>query len=418
MSKMKIAFIVGGFPTLSETFILNQITGLLDLGHDVQVIAEFNPNEKKVHRDVEKYRLMERTHYSISLNKIIRILKAIYLVNFNFHKSPIRILKSLNILKYGKEALSLRLLHILIPFLDKKFDIIHCHFGSNGNIGACLKQIGVKGKLVTMFHGYDIRLGIKKGGSIYSQLFKFGDCVMANSDYTYKNLIGLGVNPQKLISHPVGIDMHKFPYRWQSTIVERPDPIIILTVARLVEEKGLQYGIQAISKLLKKNPELHMEYRIIGGGPLEEQLRKLVKELNLDDVVLFLGPMEQEVVIRNMQQAHIFLLSSIAETLGVVLMEAQAVGLPIVATSVGSISQVVVDGKSGFLVPEKDVNALAEKLEYLIEHPEIWSEMGTYGRKFVEERYNIKKLNQRLVKIYKTLLAGDTDMLEELRRYQ
>jgi colanic acid/amylovoran biosynthesis glycosyltransferase len=67
---------------------------------------------------------------------------------------------------------------------------------------------------------------------------------------------------------------------------------------------------------------------------------------------------------------------------------------------------VVVDGKSGFLVPAKDVDALIEKIEYLIEHPELWSKMGRYGRKFVEQKYNIKKLNQQLVGIYQNLIRG------------
>ena len=154
---MKIAFIIGGFPTLSETFILNQITGLLYMGHDVEIFAYNNPKERKVHPDVKKYCLMERVHYSdIPQNKIIRILKAVYLIIINFHKSPIKILKSLNVFKYGKTALSLELLYALIPFLDKKFDIIHCHYGPNGILGVYLKEIGAEGKVITTFHGYDM----------------------------------------------------------------------------------------------------------------------------------------------------------------------------------------------------------------------------------------------------------------------
>ena len=84
---MKIAFIVSGFPTLSETFIINQITGLIDLGHDVEIFAEYNPNDKKIHPDVYKFKLMDRVHYfNIPRNKIFRLLKAIYLFVFNFHK--------------------------------------------------------------------------------------------------------------------------------------------------------------------------------------------------------------------------------------------------------------------------------------------------------------------------------------------
>ena len=92
------------------------------------------------------------------------------------------------------------------------------------------------------------------------------------------------------------------------------------------------------------------------------------------------------------------------EGIPVVLMEAQATGLPIISTYHTGIPEVVIDGKSGFLVHEKDVDALAEKLEYLIKHPEIWPEMGRYGRKHVEEKYDIKKLNQQLVKIYQNLI--------------
>jgi len=78
--------------------------------------------------------------------------------------------------------------------------------------------------------------------------------------------------------------------------------------------------------------------------------------------------------------------------------------LPVISTYHTGIPEVIVEGKSGFLVPEKDVDALAERLEYLIEHPEIWPEMGRYGRKFVEEKYDIKKLNQKLVEIYQNLI--------------
>ena len=401
---MKIAFIVGGFPTLSETFILNQITGLLDLGCDIEIFAVSKNNEKKVHPDIEKYNLMERVHYfDVPHNKIKRFLKAIYLIIINFYKSPQKILSALDIIKYGRTALSLRLLYYLIPFVNKKFDIIQCHFGSIGNIGAPLIQLGIEGKLVTMFHGCDIREGIEKGGKIYRQLFNYGDCFLAISDYNYKNLVQFGANPDKIVFHSVGIEIDKFPFKWQEKS-KIPTPIVVLTVARLVEEKGLKYSIMAINEILKKNPNLALKYYIVGEGPLEESLKNLVKELKLEGVVKYLGSMDQMQIAKEMLKAHIFLLPSISEALPVVLMEAQAVGLPVIATNVGSVAEVVVDGKSGFLVPERDVNALIEKLEYLIENPEIWPKMGSYGRKFIEEKYSIKKLNQKLVGIYQNLI--------------
>jgi len=406
---MKIAFIVTSFPNLSETFILNQITGLLHLGYEVEIFANSNPNQDKVHPNVEACRLMERTHYfNMPANKVKRVLKALGLLIANFHKAPGRLLRALNVFKYGRDALSLRLLYALIPFLgrEQEYDIIHCHFGPNGNLGARLKQLGIQGTLVTTFHGHDTRLGIEKGGHIYQNLFEDGDCFIAVSDYNYKNLINFGLDENKIIYHPVGIDLDKFIYKWQSEPSKDTKPIKVLTIARLVEIKGLQYGIQAIRKLLEQHPELILEYNIIGDGPLKGNLEGLIQELMLGKFVHLLGPRGQKQVVQSLQQSHIFLLPSIAESFGVVLLEAQAVGLPIVATSVGGTSQAIIDGKSGFLVPERDVDALAEKLQYLIEHPELWPDMGRAGREFVEEHYDIKKLNRRLVEIYEALLAG------------
>ena len=405
---MKIAFIVNEFPSISQTFILNQITGLIDLGYDIEIFARESNNEKKIHSDIEKYNLMKRVHYfeKVSKNKIIRVLEAIYLIFKNFHIIALKkILNSLNVFRFGREALSLKLFYMIVPFLNKSFDIIQCHFGPNGNIGAFLKQLGIGGALVTMFHGYDTRLGIERGSKIYRQLITHGDCFLAISDYNYRNLVRFGVDKEKIIFHPVGIEIDKFPFKWQGKN-KAPSKIIVLTVARLVEEKGLEYSIMAVNKILKKNPDLALNYYIIGEGPLRKSVEKLVKELKLENVVKIIGAMDQMEVVKEMSKAHIFLLPSIAEALPVVLMEAQAIGLPVIATNVGSVKEVVNNQKSGFIVPAKDVDAIAEKLEYLIGKPELWSNIGQKGREFVEKHYDINKLNLRLVKIYKNLQNG------------
>ena len=91
VNPVKIAFIVGGFPKLSETFILNQITGLLDLGQEVDIYASRNPGESKVHPDIAKYRLMERVQYfDVPSNRLKRVLKAVGLTTSNFYKNPFR----------------------------------------------------------------------------------------------------------------------------------------------------------------------------------------------------------------------------------------------------------------------------------------------------------------------------------------
>lgn len=401
---MKIAFFVLQFPNLSQTFILNQITGLLDRGHHVDIFAKRRSNERTAQVDVEKYQLLDRTHYlEAPANVIVRILTAIKLVIKHVRRHPTTILRSLNIAKYGREAASLALLHKTVPLL-KEYDIIHCHFGPAGNGGALLKELGLRAKLVTTFHGFDIRLGLQKGGHIYTTLFDRGECFIAISDYNYKNLTKLGLDERKIVRLPVGIDLSKFSYTSRAESPNPAEPVKILTVARLVEEKGLHYGIQAVAALLKKNPLLHVKYSIVGDGPLKEDLLRLTDKLMLKDVIHFLGPREQNGVIEMLHQSDIFLLPSVAEALPVCLMEAQAVGLPVVATNVGDTKRIVVDGKSGFVVRPKHADALAEKIHYLCEHPFRWPDMGMAGREHVARHYDINKLNDRLAEIYLELL--------------
>jgi len=412
---MKVAFIVSGFPVLSETFILNEITGLLDLGYDVQIFAEANPGEKKVHPDIEKYQLMKRVHYfDIPNNKIKRLLKAIYLIITNFNKNPIKMLKTLNIFKYGKFALSLRLLYAFTTFVNagKEFNIVHCHFGPNGIIGAALKEIGViKSKVITTFHGYDMSkfiLNHKK--NIYKNLFSQGDLFLPVSENWKKKLIKLGCDEKKVMVHHMGVDLRKFKFCKKKFPYKKP--INILTIGRLVEKKGHEYAIKSIAKIIYKYKK-NIVYIIAGDGPLRNKLKFLSSQLGISNYVKFVGKVKQNEVLKLYQQSHIFILPSITSSEGeqegipVVLLEAQAAGLPVISTYHSGIPEAVINGQSGFLVPERDVDALTKKLMYLINHPEIWPRMGRCGRMFIEKEYNINRLNQKLSKIYQDLINRD-----------
>ena len=406
---MKIAFFVSAFPCLSETFILNQITGLIDRGHDIDIYAEWPDNNPKIHEDVKKYNLLSRTiyfHNPVPGNKLLRIRKAINFLLKNIIKSPEPLLESLNIFKYGREAISLSVFYKIMPFLNRgQYDIIHCQFGQNGNSAVLLKRMGVlKGKIITTFHGYDIRLGIEKGGSIYRELFLEGDLFLAISDYNYRNLMGFGIDERKIIFHPVGIDLNRFPWKWNSGSDLKMGKVRLISVGRLVKEKGHNYGIMAIHKVLQRRPELDLEYVIVGDGPLQEELIRLIENLNLVGVVRLFGSGDQSKVITEIKKSDIYLLPSVAEALPLVAMEAQAIGLPIIASDVGSVDQIVLNGKSGFLVSPMDPDALANKLDYLLDHPNIWADMGLIGKNHVDNKYDINKLNDRLVEIYQQLL--------------
>lgn len=410
---MKIAFLVGEFPSLSETFILNQITGLIERGHEVDVYATVPRGQAKIHPDVEKYDLLRRTYYypQIPRNYLLRLLKGFLLIFANFFNSPKVLLRSLNISKYGRKATSLRLLYDAIPFLRHRpqYDVIQCHFGNNGLKGMELRDIGaIQGKLCTTFHGLDISGHLQKfGNRLYDTLFEKGDFFLAISEYWRDRLIKLGCKEKKIAVHRMGIDCQKFSFRPRQA---HNDSIVrLVTIARLVEKKGVEYGIQAVAKLREAFPNL--EYNIVGDGELRNPLEQLIQELGIKDTVKLLGWKQEKEITKILNEADILLAPSVTSKTGdqegipVVLIEAMAIGLPVVSTQHSGIPELVENSISGYLVAERDVDALADKINYFIQHPQSWIEMGQQGRSKVESFYNINQLNDQLVTIYQKILS-------------
>lgn len=408
---MKVVFILDKFPSLTETFILNQITGLIDRGHEVDIYADSPNKAYKIHTDVEKYNLLNRTYYARTpVNYFLRVLKSPGLLLANYHKEPSVLLRALNVSKYGKNAVSLFLLYAAIPLLPKQpYDIIHCHFGPLGIKGTLLRDIGVlQGKLVTTFHGSDMTTYLQRyGDHIYDWLFNTGDLFLPISNFWKNRLVELGCEQKNTVVHRMGIDCSKFSFLPRK--LHADGRVRLVTVCRLVEKKGVEYAIRAIAKLALVNQNI--EYNVVGNGPLEEYLQQLVQELNVGNIVKLLGWKQHQDVVLILKEADILLAPSVTskdgnqEGIPVAVMEAMAMGLPVISTQHSGIPELVENGVSGFLVPERDVEALAEKLGYMIEHPEVWQKMGQAGRAYVEEHFDINKLNDQLVEIYQQLLV-------------
>jgi len=408
---MRIAFILGSFPTISETFILNQITGLIDRGQDVDIFALSRGTNSQIQEEIYKYGLLRKTFYqpSIPENKFIRLLKGIYLFVSNFHRNPAVLFRSLNVFKYGKQAANLYLLFGAIPFIGKgNYDIIHAHFGPNGLWASQMRAIrAIQGKFMTTFHGYDVtKYILERGQDVYRRLLSDGDLFTYNSEATKNKLLAMNCPTDKLVKLPMGVNLGKRQFSEKK--LNQDSCIKILSVGRLVEMKGREFAIRAVAKTAKKFP--NVKYTIVGDGPLREKLQNLIDELKASESITLHGWVSSEQLKSLYREYHLFLHPSVKsndgnmEGQGVVLLEAQAYGLPIIATCHNAFPETVLDGESGFLVPERDVDALAERLEYLIEHPEIWPRMGRAGRAYVEENYDINKLSDRLVSVYQELL--------------
>lgn len=401
---MEIAFIVNEFPSVSETFVLNQITGLLDRGHSVDVFTRSFGRLDVLHPDIQRYRLLDRTtRLGCPASRAVRAVYGLRLALLQAARDARATLGTLNVFRYGRGALSLSLLFETAPFF-RNYDIVHAHFGQNGRFGAVLKRLGLQNKLVVTFHGHDIRMAIRHGREIYGELWDEADCLIAISKYNQEHLSRFASNPGKIVYHPVGIDLRRFCYRPATPPRNRPARLI--SVARLVEEKGLVYGLDAVRRVLQKRPGTRLRYDIIGEGRLRETLAREIRERGLEGTVSLLGSRDQTAVIEALRTSDILLAPSLAEALPLSLMEAHAIGLPVVATRVGSVDQIVLHERSGLLAPPADGVAFGAQLERLLDIPERWEAMGRAGREHVERHYDIHRLNDRLVELYRGLLAA------------
>lgn len=396
---MKVAFFLDKFPTLSETFIRNQITGLIENGH--QVVIFCFPNSDSIVwelDDIVKYNIKEyvvdRT-VVIPKNKIARFKGAVSLFKSYWAVNKKQLLNAINFFKYGKNALNLTLLYSIKPFLGYQFSIMQSHFGHVAINAIILKKVKFDFFFQVMFHGFDIRLGIEKGGSFYSDLFKNIDRIQAISSYNKENLLRLGLDESKLVFHPVGIDVNKFTKKSEYRITEM---VKILSVGRLVWEKGYDVGLKVISKLVNEF-NINLLYTIVGDGILMEELKDLCISLNITDNVIFVGAKDSNEIVNYMHDCDIFFLPSKAEALPVVIMEAMACGLPVVATDVGSVTDLVQNDENGLIVPVNDVAAMANRLKYLIDNSGLWETLGTKGRQKIIENYDVNKLNLKLLSI-------------------
>jgi len=402
---MKIAFVINEFPCLSETFILNQITGMLDLGHDVEIFATSASCDSKTHPDVEKYRLMQKVNY-FPQNIFMRLLSALLGFVSNLPRHPVAVIKTTFLLLARREHLALRSLYLYFHHLGKRYDIIHCHFGPNGFFASSLKRAGADIRVLTTFHGYDINsYPNTTSPNVYDSLFKYGDLFTANTNFTKQKMIDLGCPEAKIKISPASLRFDRFPFCVRESSSHKP--VRILTIGRLVEKKGYEYSIRALAKIVSRHS--NVIYWVVGDGPLKNDLASLVAELAVTEHVQFMGALGENEILSLYQQADIFMLPSVTAANGdregqaLVLQEAQACGIPVISTIHNGIPDGVLDGESAFLVPEKDVEALAERLQYLIENPQKWAEMGRIGRDFVEKKYDTKIVNQNLLQIYQQL---------------
>lgn len=289
--------------------------------------------------------------------------------------------------------------------------LIHAHYGYTGYHALSVrKELGVP--LITTFYGADTMPDDDQsnGASNYrARLFAEGDLFLVEGPAMKERLADLGCPQEKIQIQRIALRLKDMPFSDKRPRSRRKPAFLF--AGRFVEKKGLIYALQAVRALARDNRQF--EFRIVGDGPLNAELRSFVEENRLESHVRFLGFLNHAQYLDQVRAADVFVHPSVLAANGdneggapTTILEAQAYGLPIIATTHADIPNITRPGHSSLLAPERDSNALASNMALLLDHPERWTEMGRAGRKFVEEYHDVDREIQLLEDRYLSLIGS------------
>lgn len=402
---MRIAYLPGLFPVLSETPVVNQITGLVARGHEVTIFADRPTTASPYHESIDRFHLLERTHYRPAIPSRLGERWAGVPGLFRAHPEGRRVLRrALNPLVYAGRALSAKLAWQAVQYFPPgSYDIIHGGFGEQGVKALRMRRLGaLQGPLVTAFRGADLTRYVRtRGPGVYRRLFREGSLFLPVSRHFADLLVAMGCPASRIQVLRTGISLSLYPFRLR----ERPERLGLISVGRLVEKKGLGDALQAVARLVGEG--LALGYDIIGDGPLRDRLERQAQALGLAGVVRFHGALDQGRLPAWLDRADVLLAPSVTasdgdqEGIPNVLKEAMAAGLPVVSTRHSGIPELVEHGVTGLLAEEHDPAGLAGCLRRLIEEPGLWQPLTQAARERVERDYDIERQNDMLVELYR-----------------
>lgn len=355
---MKILMVVAKFPKIHDICILNQITGLIDRGHDVWIYALSKGDTVNVQEDVITYKLINKTIF-----------------------------------------------YDLPETLDE-YDIVMFQLGHK--LTNIRKTHHYKGKIVVCLRGYDITGFLQEIPHAYNAYFGICDLFMPVCEFFKTILIKEGCPKDKIIVHHSAIDCSKFTFKKRQ--LPRQGTLNIVSAGRFVEKKGFIYSIRAVANLIKKYPQI--KYTIIGDGILKNKYKKLIKRLRLQEYIKLDGWHAHDEYISILDKAHIFIAPSIVaenndqEGIPNVLKEAMAMGLMVIATNHAGNPELIEDNISGFLVQERSTVQISQSIEYILDNPERWSSIQEAAVQKIKEEFEQENENNKLEKILLDLLSA------------
>jgi colanic acid/amylovoran biosynthesis glycosyltransferase len=296
--------------------------------------------------------------------------------------------------------------------------VLHSHFGFVG-----WRDLGVSRGLgiahVVTFYGVDVLFYPTmdpRWRDRYREMFAEVDLVLCEGAYMGKSVVALGCPEHKMRVHHLGIDLTLIPFEPRTW--KPGEPLRVLMSGSFREKKGFPHALEALARLRKAVP---IEVTLIGdqhGEPRtireKEKILEAIERGGLADCTRLPGYQPYRVVMDEARRHHVFLSPSVTASDGdteggapVSLIEMSASGMMIVSTTHCDIPGVILDGKTGLLAPERDVDALVEHLHWIVAHPERWLEMQRAGRALMEAEFDARRQGERLAAIYRNLATAD-----------
>ena len=254
--------------------------------------------------------------------------------------------------------------------------------------------------LIVHFHGFDAssRSVLAEYAQTYPVLFRHAAAVIAVSGPMQQRLISLGAPAEKVHLNCYGVDCREFVGGAPADA-----PASFITVGRFIEKKAPDATLRAFAKVRRLYPAAVL--RMIGDGPLLLACRRLAGDLGIEGGVTFLGPQPPPVVREELRRARCFVQHSVEATSGdsegtpVSIIEAGAAGLPVISTRHGGIPDVVIEGETGFLVDERDVEGMVQHMLQVARDPGLAGRLGRAARLHVERHFSMERSIGELWKI-------------------
>ncbi|HEX8982076.1 MAG TPA: glycosyltransferase [Ktedonobacterales bacterium] len=406
--RVRIAYLLKRYPRLSETFILHEMLALEARGVDLHVYAMMDPNETTVHPDVKRL-AASVTYLPLPTLGNVSLLARTH--SILLWRDPRRYFASVRLaLTRSNSLVGLR--HLLragwlgLDLQRKGIRHLHAHF-AHGPAATAQFVHALTGMPYSFTgHAKDIYTTEKARVSQRMREARFVvTCTSHNMEYL-ANLVD-AKTAQRLHRIYHGVDLRRFH---PQEPIEQEKPVI-LAVGRLVEKKGLRYLVEACAML--RNRGIAFRCLIVGGGPLRDALYEQITALQLDETIELLGPRTQEEVAQIYRQATVMALPCVVMDNGDrdgipnVLVEAMAMGIPVVSTAISGIPELVQHAHSGLLVPPRDAAALAETLATLLADANQRRALGEAALQVVAERFDLAHNAARLEALFAATLVAD-----------